>query len=144
MRFARYFFVAAAALPLVLALNVEAGPITYTFLVTATSGPLNGATANGTFTYDTSSIVPGGSNDNTRLLTALDFTWHGIHYDQTTANTGFLHFDVTGTLTNEVFGNHCFAGGCGTMFGTEQWFVAFVFPGFAYSIVGDGGGLGRG
>jgi hypothetical protein len=66
----------------------DATPVNYTFSVTATSGPLAGTTAPGTFSYDTSSIVPGGFNNNAGVLTALNFTWHGITYNQTTAIPG--------------------------------------------------------
>ncbi len=40
------------ALTLAVALNANASPITFSFSVTATSGPLDGITENGTFTYD--------------------------------------------------------------------------------------------
>ena len=121
----------AAAIP-----KAEATPVTYSFSVTATSGPLDGTTAAGTFSYDTSSIVPGGSNNNTGLLTALNFTWDGITYNQTTANTGFLDFNGSGMLTDDVFGNDCFAGGCNVFGGSEEWLFDFVF-GFTYSVQGN-------
>jgi PEP-CTERM motif len=115
---------------------VEASPITYNFSVTATSGPLDGTTASGTFSYDSSSIVPGGGyNLNTGLLTALNFTWDGIFYNETTANTGFLLFDATGTLTNALFGNNCGASGCNVRIHHEEWYFESLF--FGYS--GDAG-----
>ena len=119
--------------------------VNYTFTVTATSGPLAGTTATGTFSYDTSSIVPGGTNANTGLLTALNFTWDGITYNQTTANTGFLEFDTTGALTQDLFGNNCFPGGsCAAVPPFEQWLVSFPIPlGFAYFVAGDSGVLER-
>ena len=49
----------------------KAAPITYDFTVTGTSGPLNGTAAHGTFSYDSSSIVPRGANQATGLLTSL-------------------------------------------------------------------------
>jgi hypothetical protein len=55
--------------------TAEATAVNYSVSVTATSGPLSGTTATGTFSYDTSSIVLGGRNDHTGLLTALNFTW---------------------------------------------------------------------
>jgi hypothetical protein len=143
MRSRSHLFAAAAGLALIVAMmaKAEATPVTYSFSVTAISGPLSGTTAMGTFTYDTSSIVPGGFNNNTGLMTALNFAWDGITYSQTTANTGALGFDATGTLTAEIFGNHCRFSGCGINGGTEQWFVAFGL--FVYSIAGDGIGFGR-
>jgi hypothetical protein len=52
------------ALTLAGAFHANAVPINYSFSVTATDGPLSGDTENGTVTYDSSSIVPGGDNDN--------------------------------------------------------------------------------
>ena len=40
-----------------LAASVSAAPITYRFTVTATDGVLTGATATGSFTYDSSVVV---------------------------------------------------------------------------------------
>ena len=80
----------AAAVGVALALPsidaADATPVNYTF--SATSGPLAGTTAPSTFSYDTSSIVLGGININNGLLTALNFTWDGITYSRTNANTG--------------------------------------------------------
>jgi hypothetical protein len=123
MRLNNRLLAAAAGLALTIAVmpTAEASPITYAFSVTATSGPLNGTTASGTFTYDTSSIVLGGTNNATGLLTDLDFTWNGIAYTETTANTGFLAFDTTGTLTDYIFGSTCGPGICITSLGQEHW-----------------------
>ena len=132
----------AAAVGLTLTLPsihaADATPVNYTFSVTATQGPLAGTTAAGTFSYDTSSIVLGGFNNNTGLLTALDFTWDGITYNQTTANTGQLRFDATGVLTQSFFGNNCGRPPCGVSTGQEQWFVNFPFNplGFVYAVQG--------
>lgn len=68
-----------AALALI-PLSTLATPITVDFSVTATTGPLSGTTANGTLTFD-SSTIPGslpGAVDATGLLTDLNFTWNGI------------------------------------------------------------------
>jgi hypothetical protein len=75
--------------------GAKASLITYDFTVTATSGPLEGAVAHGTFSYDSSSIVPGNFNVATGLLTSLSFSWNGVAYTQATANTGFLGFDAS-------------------------------------------------
>jgi hypothetical protein len=116
---------AAAAIGLALALlpDSKASPISYDFSVTATTGPLIGNIAFGTFSYDSSSIVPSGTNSSTGLLTALNFTWDGITYTQATANTGTLSFDSGGNLIGEVFGTNCLAGGCSVTSLHEQWFV---------------------
>jgi hypothetical protein len=100
----------------------HASSITFSFSVTATSGPLDGVTENGTFTYDSSSIIPGGLNDDTGLLTGLNFTWNGITYNQTTANTGSLEFDSSGNLTQAFFGNNCIASDCIVNRDTNEWF----------------------
>jgi hypothetical protein len=131
---------AAIGLALTIAMTpaAQASPITYSFSVTTTSGPLGALTASGTFTYDTSSIVPGGTNLHTGLLTDLAFIWNGIAYDETTANTGSLSFNGAGTLTGDVFGNTCGAStGCLLTAGQEQW--RFESSGFVYSVQGVGG-----
>ena len=98
----------------------QAAPITYDFTVTGTSGPLNGTAAHGTFSYDSSSIVPRGANQATGLLTSLSFSWNGISYDQTTANTGDLRFDLSGNLTQAQFGSNCSSFGCSLTFGSNS------------------------
>jgi hypothetical protein len=126
------------ALTLAVALNANASPITFSFSVTATSGPLDGITENGTFTYDSSSIIPGGGfNFDPELLTGLNFTWNGITYNQTTANTGFLEFDSSENLTEAFFGADCMPGGCQIAGGTNDWTLSAVpgetAPNFTYA-----------
>lgn len=119
-----------------------ASPTTYDFTVTAINGPLNGDVANGNFTFD-SSIAPagGGFVSQTGLLTGLSFTWDAITYNSSTANTGNLDFNASGTLTSVLFGNSCDAGSCGSSAGTESWFVAgnVAGSGFAYSTPSSSG-----
>ena len=133
---------AALVIGLMLTLGVpstsQASTITYVFRVTATAGPLSGAVETGAFTYDTSSIVLNGMNDGTNLLTALNFIWNGINYDQTTANTGRLTFDADGNLTLAIFGNSNSAGVCSVTPMTNEWcaeaFIGGTVPGdFLYS-----------
>jgi hypothetical protein len=114
----------ALVLALLAAPAANAAPITYSFSVTATSGPLNGQTSTGTFTFD-SGIIPagGGEVNQTGLLTDLDFTWNGIDYNQATANTGTLFFDSSGLLTGAFFGTSCVAGGCIISSGIDNWDV---------------------
>ena len=127
-----------AALTLVAALASNAAPITYRFTVGATDGPLTGVTSVGTFTFDSASITPGASNSATGLLTDLDFTWNGITYDESIANTGLLQFDGAGELTVALFGNDCVAGECFVGGNSENWF--FENPNnFGYSTAGGGG-----
>jgi hypothetical protein len=136
--------VLTAAVVALVSFGANASPITYDFTVTGTTGPLSGITATGSFAYD-SSIVPagGGSVSGTNLLTTLNFTWDGIIYNQTTANTGSLGFDPSGALFNAEFGTNCTAGGCSTTSGFEQWEVSQTVlgsvGGFEYGIAGHEG-----
>lgn len=88
--------------------SAEATPITYDFSVDFDPfGPLSGTGASGSFSYDSSSIIAGGTNSAAGLLTALDFTMNGITYDAATANAGSLSFDAAGDLSGITFGSHC-------------------------------------
>lgn len=108
---------------------VLAGPIafiTYPFTVTATSGPLNGDTAAGSFTYDTSIVPPGGGTvSGAGLLSDLSFTWDGIPYSASNANTGLLTFYDTGLIDPASYGV-LFCNTypvCVVTAGTEEWAV---------------------
>ena len=112
--------------------------ISYTFTVSATSGPLSGESATGTFSFD-SDIIPvgGGVVTGPALLTDLSFTWNGVSWDETSANTflvGFLEFAPDGDLASWLFG-----GGCGQAFcttgNTDAWWIDFIS--FAYSVRND-------
>lgn len=107
-----FLIFAAAAAAFSFAPLTEATPVNYDFTVNVSTGPLFGTAANGSFSYDSSSIVPGGTNSAIGLLTALDFTFNGITYDAATANTGFLSFDAARNLTNILFGSNCTTTNC--------------------------------
>jgi hypothetical protein len=136
-----------AGLGLLAAGSAKAVPITYDFTVTANSasaggGPLAGTVAHGTFSYDSSSIVPGGTNSATGLLTSLSFSWNGVAYTAATANTGFLGFDASGNLTQfSAFGNNCTAGGCSVIASdNKNEFIVVLDPlgnAFGYSVPGN-------
>src|SRR5262249_34006407 len=124
-----------------------AGPafVTYPFTVTATSGPLSGDTEAGSFTYSVSVIPPGGGIvAATGLLTDLSFSWDGIPYDASTANTGLLNFNSSGQLSLAFFGTTCSALTCESIPLTDGWFVDVIpaLPGtFEYtSPTADGDG----
>lgn len=125
--------------------RAEATTINYTFQVTIPSGqgPLAPDVINGSFAYDSNSIIPGATNIATGLLTGLDFTLNGIGYTAATANTGWLTFDATGELTSFGFGDSCAAAGCGVGAGFNQWAATPVQ--FLYSVLGGntiwGGGV---
>jgi hypothetical protein len=114
-----------------------ATPVNYKFTVDVTSGPLTGTTDHGTFSYDSSSIVPGGFNSATGLLTALAFTFNGTTWNAGTANTGVLGFDGAGNLSAFAFGNNCVAGNCTVTGGTNQWFAVPGSGNFAYGTPGS-------
>jgi hypothetical protein len=126
---------AGLALLFFLGSQAVAAPITYVFTVTATSGPLNGSVANGQFSFDSSSITSGADNSSANLLTDLLFTWDGIFYDATAANTGYLTFDPSGVLTSATFGNNCSPGTCLVTNGLENWWISGAT--FDYSISGN-------
>jgi PEP-CTERM motif len=134
---------AALALSLAASNAASASLVAYDFSVTATDGPLSGTTEHGTFSYDSNSIVPGGGqNAAAGLLTALSFSWNGITYDQTTANTGFLEFGASGELDRAVFGTDC-AAGCIVPVSTNAWAFNLSPPGgpfeFLYTLSGNPG-----
>jgi hypothetical protein len=117
--------------------SAMADPITYSFQVMATTGPLAGSVANGTFSFDDSIIPPaGGGVFQAGLLTNLDFTWNGIAYTEATANTGALVFNAQGDLTDFCFGTNAAAGTCSLDVGVDQWFVTANV--FGYSLPGAG------
>lgn len=123
----------AIAVAVFVAPAAEATPINYNFKVDVTSGPLAGTTDNGSFSYDSSSVIPGGNNNPVGLLTALNFTFNGISYNAGTANTGWLGFGPTGDLTNFIFGTNCAAYSCSVTWGTNQWWASPGSSGFGYS-----------
>ncbi len=130
----------------------SADELTYDFTVTATSGPLSGTVSSGSFSFDSSVIVPagppatscrpaispcpptGGYAYGSHLLDTLDFTWDSISYNASTANTGGLNFDESGNLIGFCFGDHAGAGGCAVQTGYEQWLVDSSE--FIYSVPG--------
>lgn len=117
----------------------QATPVTYDFTVEFVpfwSGPLQGApNETGSFTFDSSSITPGTTNYAPGLLTSLDFWHNGIHYDETTANTGYLYFGPDGDLWNFVFGTNCsvVTHDCYEDLGTNQWSARFGLNGFIFA-----------
>jgi hypothetical protein len=131
--------VLAVAALLAGSVGANAAPITYDFAVNGgPTGPLAGVTASGHFTFDDSVIPPGGGPVNqVGLLTNLDFTWNGIAYDETTANTGTLAFGPTGVLTAFAFGTNCTAASCSVDPADDNsWFVDDI--GIVYQIPGVG------
>lgn len=139
--FGRTLFAGAAALGLLAGMegHAAAAPTTYDFKVTATTGPLAGASATGSFTFDSASITPGASNPASDLLADLSFTFGGVSYTEATANTGTLTFNLDGSLQSARFGSDCFMGGCGIPLNEVGFIVSGA--GFSYS---NGSALGFG
>ncbi|MEO7051924.1 MAG: PEP-CTERM sorting domain-containing protein [Rhodanobacter sp.] len=125
-----FLALAAAAISCVPA--AEASPVNYNFSVAVTSGALTGNVENGSFSYDSSSIVADGFNSEPGLLTAFKLNFGGTAYDASTANTGLLGFDAAGKLTSFFISSSC--GLCTFAPGTDNFTVtAFPTDGFAYS-----------
>lgn len=130
--------------------TAHATVLTYSFTATATSGQLTGTAANGTFSFDDVIIPPGPlpvftpstggvGVIQTGLLTGLDFTWNGIKYDETTANTGFFVF-YQGPVFFACFGNNVDPGACGAGEDSKDWFVLLFPTGIGhltYGVPGD-------
>ena len=136
-RLAGLVLAAAASTAILFAPAALATPVSFDFSVNVTSGPLSGNTYNGNFSYDSSSIIAGGSNDAAGLLTALNFNFNGNSYDANTVNTGSLVFDSAGTLSFFMFGTDCSANLCLMSSGTDGLLVSPDY--FAYTLKGDNG-----
>ena len=96
--------------------SAQAEVITFQFDVVATSGPLAGERAAGTFAIDSNIIPPGGGQvASLSLFTDVAFTWDGIDYTAANTQTSFLTFDSAGNLVAWDFGTVCLLptnGGC--------------------------------
>jgi len=105
----------------------QAAPATYQFSVAVTDGPLAGRSSTGTFTFDSSIIVPNDSVSQTGLFTDVSFVWDGIPWDETTVDSSFLGFNPDGTLYGALFGTNCGPSGFGCGLNADplplsQWF----------------------
>lgn len=122
-------------------MGAKAAPVTYDFTANGgPSGPLAGEASSGSFTFD-DSIIPsgGGEVDQANVFTDLTFTWNGIGYTESTANTGRLTFDSSGALVPMFFfGNLCAAGVCSVHQGLNEWFFEVADEGvfFEYGVPG--------
>ena len=116
-----------------------ASTVTYDFTITDVSGPLAGPYS-GSFSFDSSIIDPGQLVLGTGLLTAVDFTFNGVSYNASNANTGYLRFDPNGALTQFCFGNDADAEGCQVVFGFNTFYVTGT--GFSYTLTDALGGSG--
>jgi len=116
-----------------------ASTVTYDFTITDVTGPLPGPYS-GSFSFDSSVINAGQTVAGTGLLTAVDFTFNGVTYNASNANTGYLAFDQSGALTRFCFGNDADAEGCQVVFGFNTFYVTGT--GFSYTLTDALGGGG--
>lgn len=122
--------------------TAQSALLTYDFSVTATSGLLSGTSASGSFSFDDATVPAGAKYGLTGLLTSLDFTWNGIHYNSSTANTGAIWRTSGGDLDFAMFGTNCFAGVCAVSANVEGWaFRGGALNDYTYS---DGTEIGFG
>jgi hypothetical protein len=117
-----------------------ASTVTYDFTITNVSGPLPGPYS-GSFSFDSSLIDPGQVVAGTGLLTAVDFTFNGVSYNASNANTGYLSFGPSGALAGFCFGNDADAEGCQVVFGYNTFYVTGT--GFSYTLTDALGGGGN-
>jgi hypothetical protein len=126
-----FLALAAAAVSFVPA--AEATPVNYNFTVKVPSGAPAGNVENGSFSYDSGSVVADGFNSASGLLTAFNFTFNGMAYDASTANTGLLGFDAAGKLTSFFISSSCILDGCTFAPGTDNFTVSPGSLGFVSS-----------
>jgi hypothetical protein len=88
----------------------------------STSLPI-GTVLTGNVSVDDTGLPLGVGISQTGLLTGLSFSFGGITYDETTANTGFLQFNSDGSLLALSFGTNCNAGSCGAVSGSDSWLL---------------------
>jgi len=118
--------------------------ITYDFTVTGgTDGPLAGTRSDGYFSFNDNSLTPPGRGSLERmgLLTALSFNWLGTQWDETTANTGWINLDASGSVAFWNFGTQCYPGLCRVRPEQTGWFIGasgVTNGGFILYSVGDG------
>ena len=134
-----FFGLLLAVLMLAGVSKAAASTVTYDFSITNVSGPLPGPYS-GSFSFDSSIISPGNLVLGTGLLTAVDFTFNGVTYNASNANTGYLRFDQSGALTQFCFGNDADAEGCQVVFGYNTFYVTGT--GFSYTLTDALGGGG--
>lgn len=120
----------------------QAVPVTYDFTANGgPDGPLANVSSSGFFTYD-DAIMPsgGGIVIQTGLILDLAFSWNGVTYDETTANTGGFGFEPSGELFGWTFGTNCSTTTCLVTPGTNSWAIANTakFGGvFVYTLAGS-------
>lgn len=114
--------------------------VTYDFNITNVIGPLWGSYS-GSFSFDSSLVQPGKVVARAGMLTSLDFTFDGVAYNASTANTGYFIFNSDGTLQNFCFGNDADAEGCQVVLGYNTFYV--TGKSLSYTLADGDGGSGN-
>ena len=117
----------------------NAALVTYDFTVDGgPTGPLAGVTSSGYFTFDDSVAPSGGGTVFDALFSDLSFSWNGMQYDETNANTGGINFDASSGIFAYAMGNDCIPGFCFVADDVpNQWAAggsAEITGNFAYSL----------
>ncbi len=121
--------------------SAAAAPITYSFAVAGSSGPLIGISAHGTFTFDDSLIRPGGGTA-LNVPIGLSFAWNGVAYTQGTASLFFLPDPryPFGDVEKASFGATDGANGWAALYdptaGPDQTYFVYHVPGIQPSFIG--------
>lgn len=88
----------------------HAATVTRSFLFSSTQGPIQFSNAVGSFSYD-DSVVPNPSNGfvlGPNLFSQVSIAFGSFSFNASTANSGFLRFDLsTGELLEVLIGNDC-------------------------------------
>lgn len=126
-----------------------ATPISYNFTVSNLTGPLAGNSYHGTFSYDSSIVVP-GEVPGAPQLSDFDFTFDGVTYDAEMVETGLWEFDADGRFAWGWIRSKCVTDLCGFDARPYSWAAGLyeIEPGvqgyFAYSEAFFGRYIGMG
>ena len=102
--------------------SANAIPVTYDFTLTALTGPLEGASASGYFTYDDAVVGPG--HHYNASFSDFSLVWDSVAYDESTVRPATLSITSTGVLTNALFGSSCSPAFCEVFEGRSNFVVA--------------------
>jgi MYXO-CTERM domain-containing protein len=103
--------------------SAAAVPVAYDFTIRWEGNVFS----HGSFGFDSDIAPPGGGWLNaTGLLSSLSIEMDGMHFDESTGNTGSMNFSPSGELLYVTFGNQCWAGGCEVGLDARfEWWVSF-------------------
>lgn len=112
--------------------SANAIPVTYDFTLTALTGPLEGESASGYFTYDDAVVGPG--HNYNAYFSDFSLVWDSVAYDESTVRPASLSITSTGVLTNALFGSSCSPYYCEVFEGRSNFVAAAALdnPFFTY------------